>query len=134
MYASSIIAFAFAGFAATTLALPQSGGSGGKSTNVPTITIKQAQEQCNGNNNGQSQVSCCNGKEGGGLLDLLSGANVLGGDCSQISVPIGILSKQDITNVNEYCSNRVACCPAGTEVTIPFRLTWPSSTSSATVY
>lgn len=114
MYAFATIAFALA---ATAVALPQQGGSGheGKGS---SITVEQAQNQCNGGT--AQQVSCCTSESTDGLLSILDDLSILGGDCSPVAVNVGILASIQNEQVGSQCNgNQVACCPAGTSVSSP---------------
>ncbi|SPN98447.1 uncharacterized protein DNG_01491 [Cephalotrichum gorgonifer] len=93
MFAIQTLVVAFAAFAA---ASPQ--GSKGKS-------VADVQATCSGNGSG-NQISCCNVSKGDTGLDILGG--LLGGACSPISIPIGLVAAA--VPITDYCNTQVACC------------------------
>ena len=112
MKSSAILAIAFS---AVAFAAPQH-GQGGQTGR----TVSEVQEQCNGQN--LNQVSCCNsGGSSGGLINIPILSDLIDLQCSQINIPINIGAGSINSNpIQQHCNSQIACCPAGTKVSLPF--------------
>ncbi|KAM6504634.1 hypothetical protein FSOLCH5_015369 [Fusarium solani] len=112
MHAIKTIALAFAAFAASAAAAPTE-TTGSKSPNV-----QQAVAQCSGNNNGRNQISCCNSaskqaQKGAGLVgNVVGNVDILGGNCSPLSIPVAVLGGAASVPITEFCNQnqQAACC------------------------
>lgn len=109
MFALKTVILAFAAFAASAAAAPQS------SMFPSEVNLRHAIDKCE-QGPSQNQISCCN-SEHNDLLSILDDLSLLGGQCQQLQIPINILAVADTTQTGVVCQGQIACC-AGESVSI----------------